>query len=272
MNLLATPPQAVSRNIARAKSLVRREEPIRALEALITGLELYDPAQLMGKARFEIEVLIQECVNELNRLPQVRSFLIALAKSDKVALAYTPGKEDQLKKLLPILRKGLEETEAAGRRSEHETREARKTMLQEKGLNFLKAGDAPRGKGALRVLGDEFGDEPGVLVEIGQWLVEAKLYFEAAEFLEQSIGAFPKESRAYAAAADCYLTLREFDKAEAVYLRATKEFGKHPKTMLNLARLYVQWGKRDKAFETARDVLAKDPNNAEAKEIVERFA
>ena len=53
-------PQAVGRNIARAKSLLRRDEPIRALEALIVGLEAYHPAELMGKTRFEVEVLVQD--------------------------------------------------------------------------------------------------------------------------------------------------------------------------------------------------------------------
>ena len=226
----------------------------------------------MGKARFETEVLIQECIGELNRQPLVRTLLESLAKSSKVSIAYTPGQEGKLKVLLPIVHKALLESGSAKEREAGEQVLARKNTLREKGLNYLAAGDAARGKAALRVLGDEFGEETGVLAEIGLVLVEHKLYFEAAEFLEQSMEAFPKESRAYAAAADCYLTLREFEKAETVYLNAVKEFGKHPKTMLNLARLYAQWNKKDKAFEAARDVLRKDPENAEAKEMVEKYA
>ncbi len=266
-----TIPQAVGMNIARAKSLLRRDDPLRALDALIAGLDAYEPAKLMGKARFEIEVLVQECVNELNRQAQVRSFLESLGKSSTVGIAYVPGQENKLKALLPIMRKALLETEAAKERGLEEERTARKAALRDKGLSYLQAGDSPRGKAALRVLGDEFGEEPGILADIGRILLDHKLYFEAVEFLEQAIEAFPREGSAYASAAESYLALREFEKAEVVYLKAIREFGKHPKTMINLARMYSQWNKKDKAFEAAGDVLRKDPDNAEAKEMVEKF-
>ena len=265
-------PQSVGQNLARAKSLLRRDDPMRALDALITGLELYEPTKLMGKVRFEVEVLIQECIGELNRQPMVRKLLESLTKSTKVGIAYAPGQEEKLRALLGIVRKALQETEAAGTRQVEEERQARKDGLRDKGLAYLQAGDAARGKGALRVLGDEFGEESGVLAEIGLWLLEYKLHFEAVEFLEQSMEAFPKESKAYAPAADAYLFLREYEKAEAVYQKAVREFGKHPKTMMNLANLYVLWGKKDKAFETARDVVAKDPQNSEAQAMVDKYA
>ena len=264
-------PQAVGRNIARAKSLLRRDEPIRALEALISGLEAYHPAELMGKTRFEVEVLVQECVNELNRQPKVRALLEALGRPAGAGLAYMPGKEDALKAVLPILYKALQETELAKVREAEAEQLGRRNSLRDKGVAYFTAGDAPRGKAALRVLGDEFGEEPGVLLEIGRIFLEHKLFFEAAEFLERALEAFPKEGQAYAGAAESYLALRELEKAETVYLKAIWEFGKHPKTMLNLARLYAQWNKKDKAFEAAQDVLRKEPENAEAKEMVAKF-
>ena len=66
--------------------------------------------------------------------------------------------------------------------------------------------------------------------------------------------------------------MREMDKAETVYLKAIQRFGKHPRTLLNLAKLYMEWNKKDKAFEAANDAWKKDPSLSEAKEIVDRFA
>ncbi len=42
-------PASVGQNIARAKSLVKRDDPIRALDALITALELFEPDKIIGK-------------------------------------------------------------------------------------------------------------------------------------------------------------------------------------------------------------------------------
>lgn len=265
-----TIPQNVSQSIARAKSLIKRDEAIRALDALIMALDLYEPSKLMGKARFEVEVLILECITELNRLPQIRALIESLGRSSKAQLTYTPGQEDKLKAILPIVRKALHETEVAKQNKDAEEKASRKGTLEQRGLAYLKAGDAPRGKSALRVLADEFGSQPGVLTQIGQWLLDAQLYFEAADFVEQAITEFPKESKAYAIATSCYLAVREFEKAEEVYLKALRQFGNHPKTLLNLAKLYVDWNKKEKAFETAQQALNLDPKNEEAKAIMDK--
>ena len=265
-------PQAVSQNIARAKSLLKRDDPLRALEALIAGLDMYHPATLMGKARFEAEVLIQECITELNRQPQVRALIEGLSRSPKVGILYTPGQEDKVKVLLPILRKGLLEIKSAKENSLVEEREKRKNALQEKGAAYLKAGDLPRGKATLRVLGDEFGEDEGVFVQLGALMLEAQLYFDAAEFLEQALELFPRDSRAYGLATTCYMTLREYEKAETVYLKAIKQFGKHTKTLTNIAKMYLEWNKKEKAFEAADAAYRLDPTNAEAKALLDKLS
>jgi tetratricopeptide (TPR) repeat protein len=265
-----TAPPSVIQNIARAKSLVKRDEPVRAIDALIRALELFHPEDIIGKARFEAEVAIQECVNDLSRHPKVYAFLRDLTKSSHAAISYKPGEEAKLLPVLAVLRKALAETEAAGAHAARQKVEDRKMMLLEKGKTHLAVGETPRGKGVLRQLAEEFGTEPGILFEVGSLLAGAKLPYDALEFLEQAVEAFPKDSRPYALLVSLYQELREFEKAEAVYLKVTREFGQHPRTMLNLARLYMAWNKKDKAFEAANQVLRKEPGNAEAREIREK--
>ena len=267
-----TVPQSVSQNISRAKSLLKRDEPLRAIDALIAGMNLYDPSGLLGKARFEAEVLIQECINELNRQPQVRTLIETLSKSSSTSITYTPGSETKIKAILPILRKGLMEMSSAKESAVINEKENRKKMLQEKGHAFLKAKDFARGKATLRVLADEYGEEPGILSSLGICMYEAELYFEAAEFLEQAIDLNLKDSQCYGIAASCYITLREFEKAENIYLKAIKNFGKHTKTLTNLAKLYLSWGKKEKAFDAAQDAYNLDPSNTEAKAIFDKLA
>ena len=267
-----TAPQAVTQNIARAKSLVKRDEPVRAIDALLRALELFQPEDIIGKARFEVEVNIQESVGDLSRHPKVYAFLRNLTKSNNAAISYKPGEEDKLAPVLMVLRKALAETEAAAERSEHDKVENRKMALLAKGKSHLEAGENPRGKGVLRQLAEEFGAEPGIFFEVGSLLAEAKLPYDAVEFLEQAVEAFPRDSRPYGLLVTIYQDLKEFEKAETVYLKVTREFGQHPKTMLNLAKLYLAWNKKDKAFDAATQVLRKEPGNSEAKEIMDKTA
>ncbi len=263
-------PPSVLQNIARAKSLSKRDEPVRALGALITALELFEPGKIIGKARYEVEVNILECVNEISRNPKVRDFLTRITRSTSVGIAYAPGEEAKLLPVLRVLRKGLFEQEEEKARSAQEKTENRKQMLLDKGKGHIAAGENPRGKAVLRQLGDEFGHEPGVLAEIGSILIEADLQYEAVEFLEQALEAFPKDGKVYSDLVNCYMGFKEYEKAEAVYLKAVRQFGQHPKTMLNLAKLYMAWNKKELAFDAARQVVRSEPDNKEAREIMEK--
>ena len=273
MSGLTAPPQSIAHNLARAKSLLKRDETIRALDALIAGLESYEPKKMMKKAQFEIEVLVQECVAELNRQPAVRKLFETLTpKAQRAAVPYTPKQEEKLKAMLTILHKALNESIAAKERGAADAKAKRKELLQQKGLEYLKAGDTPRGKAALKVLADEYGSEPGLITQVGAWLLEHKLYLDAADLLERAMERFPKDSKAYAFATQCYKISRDHEKLEAVYLRAIRQFGKHPRTLLNLAKLYVEWNKKDQAFTTAQEAYRKDSSLTEAKEIMEKYS
>ena len=267
-----TVPTQVTQNIARAKSLLRRDDPIRALESLMTGIDLYEPSKLLGKARFEATVLIEECIQELNRQKQVKDFLQSVSKSEKASIAYAPGEEGKLKPMLLIIHKALKEIDASKLRQAEEERQQRKEHLRQKGLTYLQNDDGPRGKAALRVLADEYGTERGILVDIGGYLEKAGFLFDALEFYLQSIELFPKESKAYTGAANCAMTLREAEVAVDVYTKALKNFGKHPITMLNLAKAYLMANNRDKAFEYALAAAKADPTNEEARELADRLS
>jgi tetratricopeptide (TPR) repeat protein len=269
VDLFTTPP--AGKKMARAKALLKRDDTVRALESLLAGIDEFDPRQMSSKARYEVEALITECVADLNRQPVVRSLFEKLTKSSKASIPYAPGQEQKLRGILGILHKALNESAANAQQDEQDERLQRKNSLQQKGLESLKAGDLPRGKASLRILAEEFGQEPGLLVQIAEWMLEYKIYFEAAEILEQAIESFPKDSKAYGLAAQCYRTIRELEKAETVYLKAIQRFGKHPRTLLNLAKLYVEWNKKDKAFETAFEAWKKDETLTEAKEIADKY-
>ena len=266
MTQLVVPP-VVTQHIARAKSLVKRDEPIRALESLLTALELFEPGKLIGKARSVVEINIFECVTELNAHSRIRALIRETAHSDKAAIAYKGGEENKLASVLKILLKALNDIDTVKAETAKDNLLHRKQDLFAKGKECLASGEAPRGKAALRKLGEEFGSDPGVLQQIGSMLIEAGHQHDAIEFLEQAVEAFPRDSAAYAPLANCYMALHEYEKGETLYLKAIKEFGAHPKTLVNLGKLYIAWNKRDKAFDVLRKAAREDPANEEAQAL-----
>lgn len=266
MTQLAVPP-SVTQNIARARSLIKRNEIVRAIDAFSGALEGFLQAKIIGKTRHVVTAAIGECVTELNAHPAVKSFLRGIAHSSGVSITYAPGEEARLLTVLGIMGKALAEEDCAREQAAADAFRNRKEALFVRAAEFFKAGEGPRAKASLRNAGDEFGSEPGVLAMIGKMLVEADFAFDAMEFFEKAIKAFPRDPTPYGPLAACYMTFREYEKAEKLYLDAAKAFGAHPKTMLNLGKLYIAWNKRDKAYAVLNQVVRKHPDDEEAKEL-----
>jgi pentatricopeptide repeat protein len=264
-----TAPSAVSQNIARAKSLAKRQEVLRAIECLIAALENFTPGALVGKARFEVEVNVQQCIADINLNPKLRKLLTELTHSSTAGITYTPGEEAALLSVLGVLRKALENMEHAEKQGAQDALKQRKSELIESGQRLLAEGEGVKAKVELRRCAEEFGKEPGILAQIGGMLAQAQMPVDAAEFLELAIEAFPKEGQVYGTLVDCYMGEREYEKAEAVYLKVLRQFGAHPRTLVNLAKVYKLTNKRQKAAEMALRALAMEPGNAEAKEIAD---
>ena len=258
---------SVTQNIARAKSLVKRGEAVRAIEALLSALGEFEPRRMMGKSRSVIEINLHEAVTELNSQAKIKSLLQELTKSPKAAIAYAPGSEDKLATVLQILHKALNEADAAKEREAEESLQNRKQALIDKAKEHMADGEFPRGKAVFRKLAEEFGKEPGVYQLIGSELAKAELPEDAIEFLEMAVEAFPRGAAAYGELVNCYLAIREYQKAEKLYMAVISQFGQHPKTLVNLGKMYIAWNKRDKAFDVLNKAVRMDPSNTEAAEL-----
>ncbi len=262
-----TVPPAVAGNIARAKSLLGRNETIRGLDALLAAISLFTEAKVVGRGRSGTEIALRECVDICNGNSVIRDLLRSLAKSDKAAIAYTPGQEAKLAAVLNIVRKALAEIEGARAQAAEEERFQRKESLFDTARKCFQSGEAPKGKAILRKLGEEFGEEKGVLADIGKLLSEAGFLPDAAAYFEQAVENFPRESGPYGELAACYAALREYEKAERLYRSAIREFGVHPRTLIHLGKIYIAWNKRDKAFDVLQQAARLDPANQEAAEL-----
>lgn len=257
----------VTQNIARARGFLKRNEVLRALEALQVAVEMFQPRKIIGKARYETEIHLQECVEDLSRHPTVHNFLKAVSKGKEPSIRYHIGEEEALSGTLRVIYKVLKDQEEEISLIEGDTSEMRRDNYWERGTACLAEGQAPKGRALLRRMGEEFGHEPGVLTKIGGVLMEHRYLFEAVEFLEEAVERFPKESQAYSYLVKAYTELREWEKAEDLYTKALKRFGQHPNTLLNLGNLYRAWGKRDKAYDVAMRLLRLQPDSEDVQDL-----
>ena len=267
----AAAPRTIKENLARAKAYLRRDECIRSLEAAKTAIDAYIPClpRLTRENRFSIEVLILEYVRDLNKHPHIRNVFLSRKITKEPFIVFSRGKENALSLLLEALWQTLENERDKETRRKQEEEKKRKETLLTTGQKLLDNGEFPRGKAVLRRYMEECGNAPDAVLDVGERLLNAKLYMEAADVFEKSIELYPTNVKGYAGALKAYAGMNDYDNTEKTYIRTLRQFGAHPRTLLNMAKFYLRHGKKEKAYEFALRALDKDPALAEAKEIVE---
>lgn len=266
-----TVPKLTRENLSRARSYMRRNDILRSLEAICSGISDILGSRLIGQARYEIEVLVHEYITELNKHPDIIKFFQKRKIHATPFVRYQRGQERELLDRLESILHGMRDEQQSKHTARAQKQVSKKEELLEKGRALMQAKDYPRGKGVLRRVVDGWGHEDGLTTEIAMLFMEHQLYFEAVELFESVIDQFPSDSKAYGGAVRCYKELQEFERCEQVYLKALKQFGAHPKTLFNMAELYRRWRKLDQAYDYAKRAISADPNMKEAKAILKEI-
>ena len=170
--------------------------------------------------------------------------------------------------LLDGLAKILRDEAEESIRREAEARLERKKTLIQAGVQLMREGQAAKGRAFLKRVADEFSDEEGIRIQLGQIFAAAGQYAEAAEMYEEAMLSQPREAAAYTGAVTAWLKLREFEKAENVYKAILRTFGGHPSTFGKMAKMYLEWRQRGQAEDMALRALQADPQQTDALEVM----
>ncbi|MDY7001868.1 MAG: hypothetical protein SVS15_08830 [Thermodesulfobacteriota bacterium] len=264
-----TPAKHAREHIARAKVALGKGDIQKSVVSLIEAVKMMSSGKIFGREKFEVEVHFQECLKEFNRHEDIKKFFTSQNVHKTPYVTYQRGRE---RDVLQFMTETLAGMQAGQKKSEQEAegrKDQKKKDMLDRGQELLDSKEFPKAKSVMRKVAEAYGKEPGVLTDIGGRLLKAGLFFEAGEFLEEAIAKNPKDSHAFAFAVQAYKNAREFAKMETLYKAALKQFGAHPKTLQNMAKMYLDWRKYDKAYDFAKQAFDGDNSLSEAKEIMD---
>lgn len=266
--MLTVVSKEIRENIARANGYLRRNEVKRALASMSAALRQYAGLQLTRAARAEPDIQISEFLSALIHHQSMQPLLDPAQSGTPREIPYHHGKESALAAVLDGLAKILREEAENSIRQEAEARLERKKNLIQTGVQLIREGQPVKGRAFLKRVVEEFSDEEGIRIQVGQIFAAAGQYEEAAETYEEAIQAQPRETAAYTGAVAAWLKLREFEKAENIYKAILRTFGGHPSTFGKMAKMYLEWHRRAQAEDTALRALQADPQQADALEVM----
>lgn len=266
--MLNVAPKDLREHLARANGYLRRNEIERALAAMSAALRRYAEVRLTRAARAGLDAQINEFLRSLARHPAMRALLDPRQSGAVQSIPYRPGQADTLRTVLEGLARILRRDAESSMLQEAESRLERKKNLIETGLRFLRQGQTGVGRAFLKRVAEEFSDEEGVCLQLGQIFAAAGQHAEAAAMYEQAMRNRPREAAAYTGAVDAWLAARDFARAENVYKAVLRVFGGHPATYGKMARMYLKWGKGEIAAEFARRALQEDAAQPDALKVM----
>ena len=236
-----TPAKMAREHIARANRDLLKGDMVRAVGFCCDALKIMIESTIFGKEKFEVEVHLQEFLKEFNQNAEVKAYFAARDVHTTPFVRFARGEERKTLSALSSVLGDLQKAESHSAEGEKQRQAEEIRDALDQGQQLLDAKELPKAKALLKRLVEKYPKEEGLKTEVGGRLVKAALFFEAGELLEAAIAENPKDSKALALAVQAYKSAREFPKVEALYKFALKTYGSHPKTLLHMAEMYLEW-------------------------------
>lgn len=266
--MLTTAPKDIRENIARAVGYLRRGEVERSLLAMSEALRHMAEVRMLRSARAELDIQISEFLASLIHHQRMQPLLDPEHSGKPRDIPFQQGKEAALATVLDGLGRILQKESENCVQAEIAARMERKKYLIETGLQFVHEGQIAKGRAFLKRVVEEFSQEDGIRIQVGQIFSAAGLYQEAAEIYEEAITRQPREPAAYTGAVAAWMELHEYEKAENIYKTVLRTFGGHASTFGKMAMLYLLWHKRQAAEDMAFRALQADPEQPDALQVM----
>jgi tetratricopeptide (TPR) repeat protein len=250
-------PKNVREQIARSKFYLQRKDVLRSLRVLAQGLDLLAGSQIFGRERIEISILMEEAVRLLGEHE-------AIKRAVPAGLSYKKGQERELSASLTRMADVLERLLGKAQVEERRKRMAELDELVLAGQAELEKKQPLEARKFFRRAMETFGDEPGLLVDLGNRLMLAGLVSEAMEYFQKSIEVAPTDIRAYTFYIQCLEALGEEQKAEEVIKATLRRFGPNEDLYVRLAKAALQRRVWKEALLNAQAALDINPTGREA--------
>jgi len=233
--------------------LLQKRQLVAAVRVMYAACQSAAGAGFSENEQAEVSQLIAQAVQELNSDADVR-------KAFLFPLVFKPGGEKELLAVLDVLRPKLKSLVEKGK----DALEAYKGEQIEKANTHFANKEIDQGKEVLDRLLNEFSGDEDLVVKISDLLVSHELDDAAIASLDVALEDSPCNVHLYNQIARILRKLGKFETAEEYFRRAVQHVRHDPNLYFNLGRLYIDWGRFDKALMAANIAIKLDPKFVEA--------
>ena len=250
------------RQLTQVAGLLRQGKISSAVQSLFSALRVAQSQQLMKAERDEFATLLGNAVDYLNNDPNLR-------KIYPLALQYQQGGEKELIEHLRELLDMLQEESMAEAEEIARAIAAKKESAVAKGQSLLDASEHAGAKAVFSALMDEYPDDSDLRGDIGERVLKAGMFEEAADYLAAAVAIDPYALHLYNRLGIALRKLGRFDAAEEYYIKALPLAPEDPNLHFNIGRMYLEWGKWGEAADYGDKAFILNPEFIEARKLAD---
>jgi tetratricopeptide (TPR) repeat protein len=248
--------------MAQINSFLRQGKLLPAVQGLYSALTLTMGETLIKGEREEMGKIFSDAVARLNADSWLR-------KIYPLSLRYAHGEEKQLLAHLQELLQMLQEAVTADAEAAALALTEKKARVLSEGQQKLDAGQHTAALTVFSGLSSAHPDDGDLKADIGERVMKAGLYKEAAEYLNQAVILDPYVLQHYNRLGIVLRKMGRFDSAEEFYCKALSIAPDDVNLCFNLGRVYIEWGKWDKAVEYGERASSLQPDFVEGRKLAD---
>lgn len=257
----------MSKELTKARSalhgigtLLKQGKVLPAVLALHDSLSIIAGTQLMKSERAEFETAIENAVYKLNGDPNLRKIYPLL-------ITYAKGQELELQSVLKELLAELQESSLVEARRLLAEREKQKQEGLVRGRQMIAAGDYDQAAHFFDKMIKYFHEDVELIVDVGDFFLEAEQYDKAYKYLAQSLEDKPESVHLLNRIGMGLRRLGKCDDSEHCFLQAIDLIDDDERLYFNLGRVYLDCRAWEKAAEAASRALSINPELDQARKM-----
>ncbi|MDK2957057.1 MAG: hypothetical protein PWQ57_2553 [Desulfovibrionales bacterium] len=260
-------------HLARAKAYINKNRPADSLLEAIAGVKLSLDRRVVGRQKIMLNTYLNDFLQALSKNSDVKQQFQQRKIFSMDHFVIRTGQEREALQVLRSLHAWMGGAEQNKADLELKLKQETVKELYARGMRLLEEGDDLKARVCLRKVAIKKAADKEIPCKIAEAFLERKMLHEAADVCLKAMEANPANGKAYSLAVEAYLQAGDFPRAEEVYKQALKRFGAHPRTYLNMAKMYWEWRKWSECYEAAQQAASGEVEiRSEAEKILEKVS
>ena len=243
--------------LSKVSSVLKSGQYISAAISIRDGARLFKRITMIKNEADELSTLLRSACDHMRYDKEVSNIF-------PLSVTYTPGKEEDLARLMDQLIDALQDISVGGAIKK---REEQKAASLAKGRKLVEDGQPEEARQLFRQITSVYAEDAELAAAVGEICTQANQFEDAYTFLVAAVKLKPNSTLLLNRLGIVLRKLKKYSQAESVYKLALDLEPENANLFFNMARVYLEQEEYATALDQVQKALEITPDFTEAAKL-----